>query len=291
MAPPHISVIVRTYRRPERLAEALASLACQTFRRFEVVVVDMDAAQNLPRIDQFRPALPHLEHRKLNGPLSRPRALNYGIDHASGSVVCVLDDDNRYEPVHLATLADGLSRTGSDLVYTGVRRETYTPQGALIHSDQFGPTPFDHGRLILENFIYATSMAMHKNLWRRAGRYDERFPIYEDWEFLIRAGMAGRLEAIPGFSAVTRSFTGSPGMAEHRLDEAECRRCHVGLMWVHRGLRRRVLRERSDLVSDPADTLPPHGVRREHLPLLREWWSRAERAGVGAQAQLTVANE
>jgi GT2 family glycosyltransferase len=38
---PTVSVIVRTVRRPQRLRECLQSLAAQTYRKFELVLVDM----------------------------------------------------------------------------------------------------------------------------------------------------------------------------------------------------------------------------------------------------------
>jgi len=36
-----VSVIVRTVRRPQRLRECLQSLAAQTLREFELILVDM----------------------------------------------------------------------------------------------------------------------------------------------------------------------------------------------------------------------------------------------------------
>jgi glycosyltransferase involved in cell wall biosynthesis len=56
-----VSVIVRTVRRPQRLCECLKSLAAQTFRNFELVLVDMSddsvstMVEKMPEIRLFLP--------------------------------------------------------------------------------------------------------------------------------------------------------------------------------------------------------------------------------------------
>ncbi|MBL7661288.1 hypothetical protein JNK13_00910 [bacterium] len=46
---------------------------------------------------------------------------------------------------------------------------------------------FDFTRLLFTNYIYATSLAFKKSLWEKVQGYDLKFPVYEDWDFLIRA--------------------------------------------------------------------------------------------------------
>ncbi len=274
-----LSVIVRTIGREERLADALDSLASQTFRRFEAVVVDMGPRPIQHVLEASRDRIPALRHLRIGRRLDRPIALNYGIERAGGEAIAVLDDDNRYEPSHLGTLEEGLTSTGADLVYAGVRRETRTPAGDLAHVDVFHQTRFDYARLLAENFIYTSSMAFRKTIWQRVGGYDGRFPVYEDWDFLIRVGRIGRIQAVGGYTAVSRSFTGQPGLPEHHR-EKDCQRCWVGLMWRHRRLRRRLLRDRGELLEAEGRHLPRYGVRRKDLRLLIDWWWSCRQAGV-----------
>jgi glycosyltransferase involved in cell wall biosynthesis len=231
-----ISVILRTLNRNERLGEALESLVNQTRRDFEVVIVDMswkgDAASVL---EHFRKRLPQVKHLPAGKPLSRGEALNQGIRAASADKIAILDDDNLYDPTHLEVLVEGLERTGADLVYTGARRTTHTRDGHLIEVVRWHH-PYDFTQLLFRNYILTVGTAFWKRLWEGLGGYDPRFPVYEDYEFLLRAGAAGRIESLPAVTAESRSFTGQPGRANHSFETRHTRRCRAGIYWVHRNL-------------------------------------------------------
>jgi GT2 family glycosyltransferase len=66
-----VSVIVRTVRRPQRLRECLQSLAAQTFRNFELVLIDMIGGLTSTIVEGIRENLPALRRLKLNGACSR----------------------------------------------------------------------------------------------------------------------------------------------------------------------------------------------------------------------------
>ena len=232
--PPAVSVVIRTLGRGGHLPDALESLARQTWRDFEVVVVDMSDGRIARELQAFAarvPALRQLIHRRL----PRPAALNAGIAAAHGTIIAVLDDDNTDHPGHLALLAGRLGDPAVDYAYTGVRHATYSPDGALILALELS-TPFDHKRLLFTNFIYATGSAYRKALWTRLGGYDERFVVYEDWDFLIRAAQIGRLMHIPIVSGESRKFTGLAGVDTFHLEFDSFRRCHAGIHWKHRHL-------------------------------------------------------
>lgn len=234
---PTVSVIVRTVRRPERLRECLQSLAAQTYRKFELVLVDMSEDSMTSIVGEMRARLPIVRHLRLKAACSRPVALNRAIESASGRFITILDDDNLWEPDHLANIVDNFE--GADLVYTGVRIQTLTPDGELIQ-EQTHYLPFDFNRLLEANFIFTVATAFRRALWDEVGRYDERFPVYEDWEFLIRATYQHEVRALTTCSAISRAFTGNIHLREHSANEAEeCARCRTALQWKHRNLRNR----------------------------------------------------
>jgi glycosyltransferase involved in cell wall biosynthesis len=234
---PTVSVIVRTVRRPQRLRECLQSLAAQTYREFELVLVDMSEDSMTSIVGEMRARLPIVRHLRLKRACSRPVALNRGIESASGRFVTILDDDNLWEPDHLVNIVDNFE--GADLVYTGVRIQTLTPDGELIQ-EQTHYLPFDFNRLLETNFIFTVATAFRRALWDEVGRYDERFPVYEDWEFLIRATHQREVRALTTCSAISRAFTGNIHLREHSANEPdECARCRTALQRKHRHLRNR----------------------------------------------------
>lgn len=230
-----ISVITRTVDRSDRLREALESLANQTLRSFEVVIVDMSDGQVSKVLKDFENRLPQIQHLKIGKPLSRSEALNQGIRHAVANKISILDDDNLYDPIHLEVVVKGLAQTRADLVYTGVRRTTYSPAGQLIDVDKTHE-PFDLARLCFNNYIFTSGTAFLKSAWERVGGYDPRFPVYEDYDFLLRVAASGKIEALTETTAESRSFTGIPGRQNHTVELANMRRCRAGLYWTHKGL-------------------------------------------------------
>jgi glycosyltransferase involved in cell wall biosynthesis/GT2 family glycosyltransferase len=104
---PFFSVVVPSFERPEALRALFGALDRQTFRDFEVIVVDQSARALDPAA--LRPTFPlHYVHRTERG---ATRARNVGIARATGEVVAFTDDDCLPEPRWLeaahARLRDG----------------------------------------------------------------------------------------------------------------------------------------------------------------------------------------
>ncbi|HEV7195644.1 MAG TPA: glycosyltransferase [Pedococcus sp.] len=112
-----VTTIIPTYRRPELLPAAVASALGQTVTDHLVVVVD-DGGGGLPELPQ--------DDRLIAISLSRnTRRLglvrNVGIRLTRSTYIAFLDDDNQWQPNHLAVATDALD-DGADLVYTAVER-------------------------------------------------------------------------------------------------------------------------------------------------------------------------
>src|SRR6185436_448277 len=161
--------------------------------------------------------------------------LNAGIAAASAPVIGILDDDNLYDPAQIEILLAGLVATKASYVYTGVRDATYSTDGAWIATREVA-RPFAFDELLTSNFIYATGSAFRKDLWERAGGYDERFAVLEDWDFLIRAAQAGRIEFLGMVAGESRKFTGIVGASTFNLEVARVCRCYARIHWKHRRL-------------------------------------------------------
>lgn len=270
-----LGVIVRTLGRP-RLGEALDSLVAQTYDDFETVVVDMSGGGVDEVVAARAGGLRHLRHLRLGGPICRSDALNLGVSTSDADALAILDDDNLFTPNHVGTLVRGLAETGADLVYTGVRRQTLTPSGELVHEEP-RHAAFDRDRLLFGNFIYATGTAFRRDIWQRVGGYDPRFRVYEDWEFLIRVSHAGRIEALPDVSGISRSFTGDVNRPSHHDEADDCARCASSLFWVHRDKYSQALFDRHPDLVRAHPEVPLGGTRPEYEPLVASWLAQGGR--------------
>jgi glycosyltransferase involved in cell wall biosynthesis len=112
-----VSVIICTYRRKEPLAELLACLAAQTFRDFEVLLVDgageSGRRASLASVERHAPALDVQVLATAKG-LTRQR--NAGLRASRGELICLLDDDVAFDAGFLAQIVATFERPGMERV-------------------------------------------------------------------------------------------------------------------------------------------------------------------------------
>lgn len=176
-----VSVIIRSMDRAS-LAEALESLAAQTYPPSEVIVVNAHGAPHAPCPDRCGSAALRFIDSEVR--LGRSRAANVGLDHVSGRYVQFLDDDDWFAPEHIATLVDALQRHGARrAAYSGVMPRG--KRGEALDLPAFN-APFDAARLRAQNYIPIHALMFEHTLCAQGLRFDEALDVYEDWDFLLQ---------------------------------------------------------------------------------------------------------
>ncbi len=101
---PLVSIIVRTKDRPKLLKRALESIAAQTYRPIEAIVVN-DGGCELD-IEELKSILGDvsLNYVRLEKNTGRAHAGNVGIENAKGEYIGFLDDDDVLYPEHVAEI-------------------------------------------------------------------------------------------------------------------------------------------------------------------------------------------
>ena len=177
-----VSVVIPCYNGGAYLGDALASLRAQTYRDFEVIVVDdgSDDAETLRVLDGLGldARLVRQDNRGL------PAARNAGMAAAGGALVLPLDCDDGLEPDFLERTVAALDSDPDAAFAFSHLRLTGERQGVLAKDYNF------FTQLFLNQLPYC--LLMRKQTWERLGGYDETMRRgYEDWEFNIRAGANG----------------------------------------------------------------------------------------------------
>lgn len=211
---PLVSVIIRSMDRPS-LAQALGSLADQTYANLQVVVVNAKGGSHGPVVPQ-RPSWDVVVTENRD-PLDRSRAANVGLAHAQGRYVLFLDDDDLLLPDHIARLMEALSRTSPETpaAYTGVR--VVDEKGAVLFDyDQ----PWSFSRLLAANYIPNMAVLFRRSLVEEKGcRFDESLEVLEDWDFLLQLAQYGNFIHVPGISAIYRYGLGTSGLSKGRRED------------------------------------------------------------------------
>jgi glycosyltransferase involved in cell wall biosynthesis len=180
---PLVSVIIPTHNRAALLAEALASVTAQTFRDFEIVVVDDGSTDKtlatLGRCDSLRV----LRHPARRGVAA---ARNLGIAAARGAWLAFLDSDDLWLPEKLARQMAYLEkRPGLLLCQTD---ETWVRKGVRVNK------PLSHrkvaGRIFLPSLdrcmVSPSAVILHRRLLNDFGGFDEDLPAAEDYDLWLR---------------------------------------------------------------------------------------------------------
>ena len=115
MSSPTLSLVVATRGRAKPFRTLFESLDAQTFRSFEVVVVDqnVDARVGAPAQDGWSFPIKHMRTPTEAG-LSRAR--NSGLAEATGAIVLFPDDDCWYPPHFLAYAMARMDELGADVL-------------------------------------------------------------------------------------------------------------------------------------------------------------------------------
>ena len=181
MSEPAVSIIVPCYNGGRFLDGLFASLAAQTFRDFETIIVDDGSTEQATRqkLDALN-SIVHVVHQRQRGLAS---ARNTGFRKARAAFVLPLDCDDTLEPTFLAETVAALRHAPADVgfVFTHMRLAGLVEGLAPRHFDLFD-------QLFLDQLTYC--MLIRKTVWEAAGGYDETLPGYADWEFNIRLGRA-----------------------------------------------------------------------------------------------------
>ena len=192
MSEPAVSVIVPCYNGGHFLDDLCASLAAQTFRDFETIIVDDGSTEAATRrkLASLEPTIRVVrqENRRMAG------ARNTGFRAARGAFILPLDCDDRLDPSFLAETIAVLRHAPPEVgfVFAHVR----------LVGDMDGVMPRHFNRfdqLFLNQLPYC--MLIRRSAWEAAGGEDEAMRDGgEDWEFsirLLRAGFRGEEIAKP----------------------------------------------------------------------------------------------
>jgi len=194
MNAPVVTVVIPTYRRPQRLRECLESLAGQSLRdAWEVVVVDDGSPTPLdgPAAD-FAGRLDLRVIRQANAGPSAAR--NRGVAAARADLIAFTDDDCRPEPAWLAALVQAARQRPDALVggntFNGLPDEFFASASQLIID-----LVYEHFNADPENayFLASNNVLCKRDRFLAVGGFDESFPRAgaEDRDFCDRWRMAG----------------------------------------------------------------------------------------------------
>ena len=201
-----VTVVTRTLGRP-CLADAAASVAAQTHRPLEWVVVDATGRG----VDVPPAADVPIRVAGAGEPLPRARAANLGLDTARGARALILDDDDLIAPRALERLSAALDANRDAHVAYGDVRAIDADEREVAHFR------FEYSELLVarRNPFPIHAAMVDLAFVRAAGvRFDERLDWYEDWQFWLALSERTRFAHVPETIATYRTHLSESGMRD-----------------------------------------------------------------------------
>jgi glycosyltransferase involved in cell wall biosynthesis len=165
------------------------SLLAQTYRDFEVIIVDDGSEDKTEHIiNTFKKTdsrIRSIRHPSCKGANA---ARNTGIRAAEGQYVAFQDSDDEWFPQKLAVQIEAIQRTGVQAAFTSFWRikgeiRTHIPK----KNRQINPGAHSfHQELLQGNFIALPTFLVDKSLLNRVGCFDEKLSRLQDWELFLR---------------------------------------------------------------------------------------------------------
>lgn len=239
-----VTVVVTAYNHQAYVEQCLESIADQTVRPCQVVVID-DASrdQTADVVERWladnQPHWTYLRHPTNAGVCA---SLNEALSMATGSSFCHVSGDDWEEPDRLERQVGMIERATDDVaILVGDIREV-DPGGATIVEHYLGPRlegvvgagarQGARSRLLAENTIPAPGVLLRTAALREAGGYDESL-VFEDYDAWLKIATDHAIGYMPGIVANYRVLATSMWRDRSRrivmvTDEARILSKHVG---------------------------------------------------------------
>lgn len=216
---PRVSAIITTFNRARLLPSAVRSALSQTFRDFEIIVLDNSSTDETPAV--VRGFADGRIRYVVHAPCGIAEARNRGLREARGEFIAFLDDDDEWLPLKLARQVEAFQRGPESLglVYGGFVRiddegteyACHEPvlRGKILHALLWQRDPFTGS---------ASNPMMRASALRALGGFDGALTTSEDWELYLRLAERFEVGCVP--ETVVRIRTHRAPRLGDRIDEA-----------------------------------------------------------------------
>ncbi|HKV99734.1 MAG TPA: glycosyltransferase family A protein [Vicinamibacterales bacterium] len=207
---PSISVVVPAFNTATYIGATLESLGKQTFRDFEVIVVDDGSTDDTKSLASACIARLGLNGGVVSRPGNLPKGVascrNHGVSQAVGTWIAFLDSDDLFEPNKLERVVGLLKAPGTSAL---ALHHAVMPFDDATVEPAGAPEVGDGGRgtsslddLLTDNSIATSSVVVNRECFASLGGFDSRLNGVEDYWLWLRIAKRGEWSYLP--EALTR---------------------------------------------------------------------------------------
>lgn len=187
MSKPRVSVVIPTYNRQNLVVEAIESVLAQTYKNFEIIVVDDGSTDDTSgQIKAYAGRLTY--HVQKNQGVAAAR--NAGIKLSQGEFICFLDSDDLWEPEKLETQIN-FADANPEYALLSTEIRGFNADKRVIKRNKSSMYKVRNGfvieHLLFGNWIQTSTVMLRRKCLDEVGYFDEDIGQFgEDWLLWMR---------------------------------------------------------------------------------------------------------
>ncbi|EEB73891.1 glycosyltransferase family 2 protein [Thermococcus sp. AM4] len=224
MGRPKISIILPTYNRGYIIGRTIRSVLDQTFKDFELIIIDDGSTDNTKNIVEIYKEkdnrIRYIRHKRN---LGANAARNTGIKKSRGEYIAFIDSDTIWKPQKLEIQIKIADNTKENFVIYSRTIRKYTKKTVIVPEDvnQGKKEGQLLDKILVLNFIDMSSILVKKNMIKNSGLFDEKLPRLQDWDILIRLAEKYNFVYIPQTLVISYVLSDSISVDYCKLLKAE----------------------------------------------------------------------
>jgi len=181
---PEVSVIIPTFNRSKKVVRAVTSVLNQSFRDFEIIVVDDSSTDDTNQaLARYASSIAYLR-RPVNRGVSAAR--NMGIENSVAPWIAFLDSDDYWLNDKLQTQMDFVDRNPETVACQ--TEEIWIRKGRRVNPKRKHKKP--SGDIFKQSLklclVSPSSVILRRPLFEEVGLFDESLPAAEDYDLWLR---------------------------------------------------------------------------------------------------------
>jgi glycosyltransferase involved in cell wall biosynthesis len=233
-----VSVIIPCYNCAAYVREAIDSVLNQTYRKFELIVINDGSTDDSKKIlAGYGDAIKVISQHNMG--LSSAR--NAGVHASRGSYLAFLDADDFWDKEFLEVMTAEIERTHAALAYCGWQNTGLTGgRGTPFIPPDYAAAPDMHELLFTNTRWPVHAALVHADFIRDIGGFDPRWVVCEDFAIWLEIAMIHPIVRIPRVLAFYRHH-GNDQLTSNRAAIVEYRwRVQRDFLKRHPDLRARI---------------------------------------------------
>jgi len=177
-----VSIVMPTWNRAAQIEEAIGSVLGQSYKNWELLVVDDGSEDNTEAVvRRLAAAEPRIRYERIaHAGVSAAR--DRGLQLARGELVAYLDSDNRWEPDYLLFMVHALLDSGKACAFSILRIMDHDRDGHVTYRKRH----FRLADLMKNNMIDINIFLHRRELFHELGGFDRTLRRWVDWDLILR---------------------------------------------------------------------------------------------------------